>query len=88
MLSPGLEQRKSRRQPLRQAAWISLGDHCPLVRCVLWDISDCGARLMAARSPADLPDRFILLLSEQSVQRNCRVIWRNDRFVGVQFVQA
>jgi hypothetical protein len=81
------ELRKSKRRPSRYAARINLGDHCPPVRCVLWDISDGGARLTAARKVEDLPDRFSLLLND-TVERNCRVIWRNGRFLGIEFVNV
>ena len=84
MLAP-TEARKRKRQPSRRAAWINLGNHCPPVRCVLWDISDGGARLTAARNVEDLPDRFELTLNE-ATQRTCRVIWRDKRFLGVAFV--
>jgi hypothetical protein len=81
------ELRKSKRRPSRYAAWINLGDHCPRLRCVIWDISDGGARLTAARKVEDLPDRFSLITSE-AVARNCRVIWRNGRFIGIAFVNV
>jgi hypothetical protein len=87
MLVGRRELRKSRRRPSRYAASINLGDHCPPVRCVLWDISDGGARLTAARNVEDLPDRFSLLLND-TVERNCRVVWRNGRFLGVAFVNV
>ena len=77
--------RKNKRKRTRHAAWINLGDHCPPVRCVLWDISDGGARLTAARNVEDLPDRFSLVLID-AVERGCRVVWRKGRFLGVAFV--
>jgi PilZ domain-containing protein len=79
------EQRKSKRHPARRAAWINLGNHCPPVRCVLWDISPGGARLTAARKLEDLPDQFSLVLNE-AVERKCRVIWRKGRFLGIAFI--
>jgi PilZ domain len=85
MLAGGRELRKSRRRPSRHAAWINLGDHCPPVRCVLWDVSAGGVRLTAARNAEDLPDRFSLIVHD-TVERDCRVIWRNGRFLGVAFV--
>jgi hypothetical protein len=87
MLVGRRELRKSRRRPSRYAAWINLGDHCPPVRCVLWDISDGGARLAAARNVDDLPDRFSLVLND-AAERNCRVVWRNGRFLGLAFVDG
>ena len=87
MLAGRPQIRKSKRRPARLAAWINLGDHCAPVRCVLWDISDGGARLTAARKVEDLPDRFSLVLSG-AVARNCRVIWRSKRFLGIAFIDV
>jgi hypothetical protein len=53
--------------------------------CVLSDISDTGARIDVA-SPNELPDFFTLLLSGNgSPRRKCRVVWRQDKQVGVNF---
>jgi methyl-accepting chemotaxis protein len=88
MMSVGHKRlRKSERKRSRYAAWIHLGDHCPPVRCVLWDISDGGARLTAARNIEDLPDQFALVLNGV-VECSCRVVRRNGRFLGVRFVKA
>jgi c-di-GMP-binding flagellar brake protein YcgR len=88
MMSVGRQRlRKSHRKRSRYAAWINLGDHCQPVRCVLWDISDGGARLTAARNVEDLPDQFSLVLNDV-VECSCRVVWRNARFLGVRFVKA
>ena len=82
------EQRRAKRSPRRNAAWIapaSGGTHIP---CVLWDISDTGARLAAPR-PNVLPAAFRLLLTKDGrSQRCCRVVWRNERQLGVKFVEA
>jgi hypothetical protein len=46
--------------------------------CVLSDISDTGARIDV--------ERFTLLLSGNgSPRRNCRVVWREPKQVGVNF---
>jgi PilZ domain len=87
MLVSRPELRKSKRRPSRYAAMINLGNHCPPVRCVLWDISGGGARLTAARNVEDLPDRFSLLMNN-TVERDCRVIWRKGRFLGIAFVNV
>jgi hypothetical protein len=79
------EQRKARRTPRRQAAWIVL-DGGAQVACVLWDISDAGARVAAARAGA-LPDVFGLFLSKDGkARRFCRVAWRRGGQLGVQFI--
>jgi PilZ domain len=59
----------------------------PSVACVIWDISEGGARLAVAHPLADLPHHFTLhLLKDGGDQRYCEVIWMDRRFVGVKFV--
>jgi PilZ domain-containing protein len=56
--------------------------------CSIWDISDNGARL-AAPHPEKLPSTFTLLLnSDGSSTKYCRVAWRSNSQVGVEFVDA
>jgi hypothetical protein len=80
------ESRRSRRTPKRQGAWIGLqGGRIP---CVIWDLSPEGARLAAPRSKK-LPDTFALLLTRDGKSRQfCRVAWRSDTQVGIQFIEA
>jgi hypothetical protein len=80
------ESRRSRRTPKRQGAWIGLqGGRIP---CVIWDQSAEGARIAAPRSKK-LPDTFTLLLSRDGKSRRfCRVAWRSDSQVGIQFIEA
>lgn len=78
------DKRKARRQPIRYTAWIVTG---PDSRhgCVLSDISDHGARL-DVEDGAALPDTFMLWLSARGRPRRvCRVVWRNEKQVGVEF---
>lgn len=79
------EQRKAKRTPRRQAAWVVLDGGAQLP-CVLWDISEAGARIAAARA-GGLPDVFGLFLSKDGkARRFCRVAWRRGGQIGVQFV--
>ncbi len=89
MLPRHREQRKSPRQPRRRAAEVILDTLESPVPCVIWDLSDGGARLAVAHPLADLPRTFILsFFKDGSVQRNCEVVWTDTRFVGVKFIQA
>lgn len=88
MREGGLEQRRTKRIPRRSAAWIELVGEGARIPCVVWDISDGGARLAAPR-PGELPPEFKLLLTRDGVsERVCRVVWRNDKQLGVEFIQA
>jgi hypothetical protein len=87
MLPRSQDKRKSIRLAIRRAAEVQFGTDQPSVRCVVWDISDSGARLAVARPLLNLPSRFKLLLRKDgSEQRNCEVVWTDTRFVGVKFV--
>jgi PilZ domain len=87
MFARNRESRKHRRQPLRRAAAIVLQAASTPVRCVIWDMSDGGARLAIAYPTAKLPRAFSLLLTKDAgVQRTCEVVWTDNRFVGVRFI--
>ena len=80
-------KRKERRQPMRRYAEVVTGPQKPPVRCVVWDISNSGARLAVARPLMTLPPRFLLQLDKGGrVQRKCEVVWTDAGFVGVKFV--
>lgn len=80
------EQRRAKRVPRRHAAWIELAGHDERIPCVLWDISEGGARVAAPRVNT-LPAVFHLALTDDGLARPlCRVVWRSERQVGVQFI--
>jgi hypothetical protein len=65
---------------------LTFGTEKPPITCVVWDISDGGARLAVAHPLATLPHHFTLNLSkDESEQRDCEVVWTDTRFVGVKF---
>jgi len=88
--APGcyVEQRQSRRQPVDCPAWVDVLDGSSVRSCVLSDFSETGARL-TIQSPEQLPSEFSLILSSDgSVRRRCRVIWRSDDQVGLRYLAA
>jgi hypothetical protein len=81
------EKRIAKRQPLRYTAWVAL---TPEQRhgCVVSDVSETGARIDVQDSSA-VPDHFVLMLtSNGSARRFCRVMWRKPNQVGVQFTRS
>jgi hypothetical protein len=87
MLTQHREERRSTRISARRAATVSFNKERPPVSCVIWDISDGGARLAVALPLANLPNRFTLnLFPDGKVQRSCEVVWTDARFVGVKFM--
>jgi hypothetical protein len=86
MLARSREQRKSLRRFTRRAATLNFDGGTRSVPCVIWDISDGGARLAVGLPLADLPHQFTLnIFADGSVQRNCEMVWIDKRFVGVKF---
>jgi hypothetical protein len=80
------DKRKAKRRPMRRTAEVLLGPNEPSTLCVIWDMSETGARLAVPRPLLNLPPRFTLLL-EGKVQRKCEVVWTDARYVGVRFVK-
>lgn len=79
------DKRKRRRARTRHAAQIRTSDSPNLLPCVLWDLSDKGARIAAAYSNK-LPAVFKLLQAGQE-DRICRIVWRKGSMVGVRFLE-
>ena len=85
-MTRGRELRKAKRTPRRNAAWIVLDGGGTPVPCVLWDISDGGARIAAARMNS-LPNVFGLFLTKDGKSRRyCRVVWRKEAQLGIRFI--
>lgn len=80
------EKRRRRRVKTRRAAWINLDGNAKPVRCVLWDVSEDGARLAPAQA-GQLPDVFTLIIDKTTAHR-CRVMWRQGAQVGVRFLRG
>jgi hypothetical protein len=76
-------QRKEPRRVLKYPCWILLD--APIC-CLLQDVSKTGAKLILT-SDDELPDQFKLSMTENAkVTRDCKVVWRDGRRLGVSFV--
>ncbi len=53
--------------------------------CVIRNMSDTGALLEVA-SPLGIPDRFILIIKPEIIQRQCQVVRRTAKNIGVKFL--
>jgi hypothetical protein len=54
------------------------------IDCVVRNISETGAALEVA-SPMGIPAEFNLVISGNIARRACRVVWVEDKRVGVTF---
>jgi hypothetical protein len=79
------EQRASARN-LRHHKVFALAADAQIHECLVTNMSGEGACFLALE-PSRFPDDFALLLQKDGgVLRQCRVVWRMGRLVGVRFV--
>jgi hypothetical protein len=78
-------KRQEPRVKLNVPAWIEVGNSALLERCTLIDLSEKGARLVVG-DISHLTDHFCLYLTRVGhVPQRCRILWRRDHQVGVEF---
>jgi hypothetical protein len=76
------ERRKELRMFAGKPAQISFGP--TKIPCTVANLSLIGACLQLS-DPQAVPDHFDLVFSTETAQR-CRVVWRSDKELGVEFV--
>jgi hypothetical protein len=54
------------------------------ISCTVRNFSDTGAALDVV-SPVGIPNAFTLVLEGEAAKRQCRVVWRKERRIGVVF---
>ena len=82
------DRRTTPRRSVNSAAKMRFDGGLPARDCVVMDISEGGARLLAAEG-AEVPEEFVLLLeADAEAGCRCRVVWRLDNEIGAEFVEA
>jgi hypothetical protein len=79
------ERRKIKRTKLQKAAKIFFGGCETLVGCVVCDLSTRGAGITIVNTHK-IPDVFDLTFDVARTLRPCRVVWRSDGRMGVEFL--
>jgi hypothetical protein len=81
-----LEGRNRRRHPRRRTrmrAWADPGGVAPVVDCMVLDVSEGGASVIAVNG-GDLPSVFELQLDARRTMGKAQVAWRSGVAVGVK----
>jgi hypothetical protein len=55
--------------------------------CILSDLSNGGAKITGVRT-ATIPDEFMMGLPPHGRIHKCRVVWRTDDALGIQFTDS
>ncbi len=78
------ERRKSVRQRVLKGGKIVFHHRCAAIDCTVRNISEGGASIAVA-STVGVPQDFELLLDGTDHARHCRIVWRSDTRIGVEF---
>lgn len=79
-----VEMRKASRRRTLKGAIASYLNNFSTLDCQVRDISDTGCRLRSDRAEA-FPDKFTLTIELDGLAAECRVVWRKNADLGVQF---
>ncbi len=80
-------KKRDARKSLQQSGWITLEGGFAARPCLVQNMSSTGAKITTDDSNS-LPGKLRLALSRDArTGRNCEVVWRRGKSVGVKFVR-
>jgi hypothetical protein len=83
----GVTKKREVRKSLGQSGWITLDGGFAARQCVVQDISSTGAKI-TVDDPNVLPAKLRLAFARDArTGRNCEVVWRRGKSVGIRFVR-
>jgi hypothetical protein len=83
----GATKKRDARKSVQQPGWITLDGGFAARPCVVQDMSSTGAKITVDDTNV-LPGRLRLALSRDAkTGRNCDVVWRRGKSLGVKFVR-
>jgi hypothetical protein len=83
---PQPDTRKASRTGVRRIGWLSRVKGEQIRECTVWDESAAGMRLVVD-APDEIPDTFYLYPTlDFASRRHCRVVWRSEKQMGVEFL--
>ena len=82
-----INRKREARKSLRQPGWITFDGGFAARQCVVEDLSATGAKV-TLEDPNTLPAKLRLAFTRDvRTGKNCEVVWRRGRSVGVKFVR-
>jgi PilZ domain len=83
----GATKKREARKSLQQPGWITLDGGFAARPCVVQDMSTTGAKITVDDSNV-LPAKLRLAFARDArTGRNCEVVWRRGKSLGVKFVR-
>ena len=77
------DRRPSLRKRVLKGGKIRFG-RASAIDCMIRNLSEKGACLLV-ESPIGIPETFQLQIANESVIWKCRVAWRKEKLIGVEF---
>ena len=82
-----ITRKREARKSVRESGWITLDGGFAARACVVEDISSSGAKITVDDNNT-LPAKLKLAFSRDArTGRNCEVVWRRGKAVGIKFVR-
>jgi hypothetical protein len=82
----GATKKREARKSMRQPGWITLDGGFAVRPCVVQDMSSTGAKITIDDFNV-LPAKLRLALTRDArTGRNCEVVWRRGKVLGIKFV--
>ena len=82
-----ITKKREARKSVRQSGWITFEGGFAARQCVVQDMSSTGAKI-TIDDPNMLPAKLRLAFARDArTGRNCEVVWRRGKSVGVKFVR-
>jgi hypothetical protein len=78
------ERRRVARNRTLKSGRISVNARTSMIDCTIRNLSPNGALLLVPTFPI-VPDQFVLQFASDDSRRACRVIWRGENRIGVEF---
>jgi hypothetical protein len=83
----GATKKREARRSLRQSAWITLDGGFAARPCVVQDISTAGAKITMDDQSVSSGRLRLAFARDARTGRNCQVVWRRGKSLGVKFVR-
>jgi hypothetical protein len=78
------ERRQSPRGRALKGAKIAFNQKSSVMDCTVRNLTEKGALLKFA-STVGIPERFDIMLDTERAYRPCKVVWRRDDSLGIEF---
>lgn len=82
-----IEHRRQARRGGFQIGSLFFHEHPQQAECLVWNLSDLGAMIEVETSTI-IPSYFRLIATSLGINRGCKVVWRDGRKIGLEYIRG